>query len=223
MPELGWRGGEDRGTLRHPPTTDREGCLKSFWDLLVALPIPPAWCAELARRYAEPWRSYHDAAHPGLLWYRHLAAQGSAADVELGLAIAFHDAVFHPGASDNEARSAELLIQAVPGALRAAAAVRSTADHAGYRGADPLVKRLLDLDLTPLAEAPATFRANSARLRAELWRVPEAEFMAGVRRHLGCLRHAGPIYRTALGEPFEAAAQANIAGLLDVSPLGRTG
>jgi predicted metal-dependent HD superfamily phosphohydrolase len=223
MPDGGRNRGADGGAVRHPPAADREVCLRSFEDLLVALPLSAGWRAELAMRYAEPWRAYHDAAHPGLLWHRHLAAQGSTEDIELGLAIAFHDAVFQPGAPDNEARSAALLLRAVPGASRAAAAVRATRDHGGYDGDDPLVARLLDLDLTPLAEPPLTFRANSQRLRAELPSLPEAEFLERVRTHLGHLRRAGPVYRTALGKPFEAAAQANIGALLDGGVLNRTG
>ncbi len=88
---------------------DLEQCRAGFGALLARADLPPAAATELRRRYAEPHRAYHDAAHVGLLWLRHLLHGGDPADRDLALAILFHDVVYDPKAKDNEARSAELL------------------------------------------------------------------------------------------------------------------
>lgn len=203
----------------HPCPLRRGACLAAFADLLTALPVGMAVRLDLARRYGEPWRCYHDAAHPGLLWHRHLAAGGAAAETsegrEIALAIAFHDAVLDRRGCDNEARSAALLLEVAPHAVRAATAVRATADHPAYRGDDPVVLRLLDLDLSPLAERPGRFRANTRRLRHEAADLDGDDFASGVRRHLDGLLSRGPIFRTSFARPWEAAARANLQALLD--------
>lgn len=194
--------------------SNREACLAGFADLLAALPVTEAWRATIAARYAEPWRRYHDAAHPGLLWQRHLAWGGSPSMAELALAVAFHDAVLVVGAPDNEARSAALLLQAVPGAVRAAAAVEATADHVAYADDDPIVLRLLDLDLTPLAEPAALFHANTLRLRDEARHLDEAAFIANTCVHFIRLRAASRLFRTTEGARYEAMARVNLDAVL---------
>lgn len=67
--------------------------------------------AGLRRRYAEPHRAYHGQAHVDAL-LAGLAAEGphigNKAATEL--AIWYHDAIYNPNATDNEARSADLLV-----------------------------------------------------------------------------------------------------------------
>src|SRR5579862_4466494 len=70
----------------------------------------PAELAEaLAAAYGEPHRRYHDANHVAevLAWYDRVADDvGWDRPVEVYVAILFHDAIYAPGAKDNEARSA---------------------------------------------------------------------------------------------------------------------
>jgi predicted metal-dependent HD superfamily phosphohydrolase len=191
---------------------DLDQCRAGFGALLARADLPPAAAAELRRRHAEPHRAYHDAAHVGLLWLRHLLHGGDPADRDLALAILFHDAVYEPGARDNEARSAALLAATVPGDTGwAQQAILATADHLAYAGADCRVLRLLDLDLTPLAEWPVVFARNTAFLRREYAAVAEDAWRAGRRRVLEGFAAAPAIFRTRLRAVYERPARDNLA------------
>jgi predicted metal-dependent HD superfamily phosphohydrolase len=194
---------------------DLDQCRAGFGALLARADIPPAAATELRRRYGEPHRAYHDAAHVGLLWLRHLLHGGDAGDRDLALAILFHDAIYEPLGRDNEARSAALLAAMVPGRTEwAQAAIVATADHLGYAGADGRVLRLLDLDLTPLAERPTLFARNTDFLRREYAAVAEPAWRQG--RHAVLARFAATkaLYRTRLGTIYEAPARANLTAEL---------
>jgi predicted metal-dependent HD superfamily phosphohydrolase len=190
---------------------DPAQCRAGFGALLARADLGPAAAAEVARRYAEPHRAYHDAAHVGLLWLRHLLHGGDAGDRDMALAILFHDAVREPLAPDNAERSAALLAALVPGdTLWAQAAIRATADPLGHGGQDGRVLRLLDLDLTPLAETADVFARNAAAQRRECAAVSDAAWRAARRRALQRLAGARPLFRTRLGAIYEAEARANI-------------
>jgi predicted metal-dependent HD superfamily phosphohydrolase len=191
---------------------DLDQCRAGFGALLARADLPAAVATDLRRRHAEPHRAYHDAAHAGLLWLRHLLHGGDPADRDLALAILFHDAVHEPGAPDNEDRSAALLAAAVPGDTGwAQQAIRATADHLGYAGADCRVLRLLDLDLTPLAESPAVFARNTGFLRREYAAASEQAWRAGRCRVLEGFLAAPAIFRTRLGGVYEQPARDNLA------------
>ena len=194
---------------------DLTQCRAGFGALLARADVSPAAAAELTRRYGEPHRAYHDAAHVGLLWLRHLLHGGDAGDRDLALAILFHDAVYDPLAKDNEDRSAALLAALVPGDTGwAQAAIRATADHLGHEGTDCRVLRLLDLDLTPLAERPDVLARNGAALRREYAAVPEAAWRAGRSAVLARFAEAKTLFRTRLAAIYEAPARANLAAEL---------
>lgn len=198
---------------------DLDQCRAGFGALLARADLPPAAAIELRRRHAEPHRAYHDAAHVGLLWLRHLLHGGDPGDRDLALAILFHDAVYEPLAADNEAQSAALLAALVPGETGwAQQAILATAAHTAYEGSDCRVMRLLDLDLSPLGERPAIFARNNAFIRREFAAVPEADWRAGRRRLLGRFLAAPAIYRTRIGAAFEERARENLRAA--VSELG---
>jgi predicted metal-dependent HD superfamily phosphohydrolase len=186
---------------------DLDQCRAGFGALLAR--------AELRRRHGEPHRAYHDDAHVGLLWLRHLLHGGDPGDRDLALAILFHDAVYEPLAKDNEERSAALLAALVPGDTGwAQAAIRATADHLAHDGTDCRMLRLLDLDLTPLAEAPAVFARNTAFLRREYAAVEEAAWRAGRGAVLARFLAAPRIFRTRLGPFYEERARQNLSAAL---------
>lgn len=174
--------------------------------------LPANWLGWLRRRYDDPALPYHCAAHVGLLWLRFLAHGGTADDRGMALAVLFHDAVYVPGRAGNEARSAAMMQQAAgPGADAewAKGAILATADHLAYMGRDPRVLRLLDLDLTPLAEHPEAFRRNTIALRVESAHLSKAEWTGSLRRFkAGFLRRA-PLFRSGL-DLYEAAARRNL-------------
>ncbi|MBR0680500.1 hypothetical protein GXW74_08375 [Roseomonas eburnea] len=190
---------------------DREQGRAGFGALLARADLPAAAATELRRRYEEPHRAYHDASHVGLLWLRHLMHGGDPGDRDMALAILFHDAVYDPLAKDNEARSAALLAALVPGDTGwVQEAIRATADHLAYAGSDCRVLRLLDLDLTPLAEAPEVFARNTALLRREYAAVSETAWRAGRRQVLARFAAAERLFRTRLSAIYEAEARANL-------------
>jgi predicted metal-dependent HD superfamily phosphohydrolase len=72
--------------------------------------IPDEVIEDLKRRYAEPQRAYHNWTHiDELLAQFDVNVHALNHPFAFKLAILFHDAIYDPRASDNEARSAELL------------------------------------------------------------------------------------------------------------------
>ncbi len=204
--------------------------LEDFADLLARLPVSAATREVLAARMTAPGRHYHGAGHLAVLWARHrsfgaAAGLGDAATGRLiACAIAYHDAVYDATRRDNEARSAALWRAAAgeaglpEGEVEwVAGTILATADHLGYRpapGEPGEAARLwmLDLDLTPLGEAPEDFARNTALLRKEYRHLDEASWEAGRRVFLAGLRAWPRLYRTpVLAAAFEAAARRNIA------------
>lgn len=189
-------------------------CAAGFEDLIYCVAPPAPVAAELRTRYGEPHRAYHNAAHVGLLWLRHLGHGGDRGDLALARAILFHDAIYDPEAKDNEARSAALLAERMPGDSWATEAIRVTADHVGYTGSDPRVMWLLDLDLSPLAEDAPVFARNTDALRHEFAHVPDVEWQKGRRAILTRFLSAPSLYRTALAATYAAPARRNLTAAL---------
>ena len=193
---------------------DLPRCAAGFDDLVSVVAPPPAVAAELRARYGEPHRGYHNAAHVGLLWLRHLGHGGDRGDLGLARAILFHDAIYDPSAKDNEERSAQLLAELMPGDPWAEEAIRATADHVGYTGSDPRIMRLLDLDLSPLGEEEPVFLRNSDALRREFAHVPEPDWLKGRHAVLGRFLHAPALFRTEVGALYADRARRNLTAAL---------
>lgn len=190
---------------------DREQGLAGFGALLARADIPVRAAQGVRHRYGEAHRAYHDAAHVGLLWLRHLMHGGDPGDRDMALAILFHDVVYEPLAGDNEARSAEVFAALVPnGSGWVQDAIRATAHHLDYAGGDCRIQRLLDLDLTPLAETPEVFARNTALLRHEYAAVTEPAWRAGRHQVLARFAAADRLFRTRLSVIYEAPARANL-------------
>ena len=147
--------------------------------------------AALRARYAEPHRAYHTQSHIDAM-LAGLAALGGrvVCPAAVELAIWYHDAVYEPGAADNEARSAALLGAEMSGLAdagllrRADALVRATADHQGPPGlaAEQAgdMALFLDLDMAVLAADAAGYDAYERGIAAEYVPVVGVErFRAG--------------------------------------------
>ena len=225
---------------RLPGRPAHRGALDAFDDLLAAVPVSDAARADLRRRMAAPGRRYHGPHHIALLWSRHLALgrgtvlHGPRVARLVASAVAFHDAVLEPGRADNERASAalwrEAAVAAAGGAVPAqeadwvAGTLEATADHlaaaeaiiAEHGPAVPPLARarlwVLDLDLSPLGEAPAVFARNTALLRLERPDLDDGAWARSLRALLARLHAAPRLYRTpAVRAAFEARAKANIA------------
>ena len=176
-----------------------------------------AW---LADRYAEEHRAYHDAEHVAecLAWFnrvRELAERPA----ELEVALFFHDAIYEPLASNNEARSAEKLSQLALEARvptepvdRIARLIESTATHDARSGDAAL---LSDIDLTILGASPGRYARYERDVRREYAVIDEASYRAGRARVLRGFLERVEIYRTPqLAARLEAQARDNLSSAL---------
>ena len=160
--------------------------------------------AELKARaaYAAPHRHYHDERHLDDC-LSILDRVRELSDREMRLlrwAILWHDAVYDPGASDNEERSAELARRE----LVACAVEESDADEVarlilltkghGAEEDDRLGSLLVSIDLSILGSDPERYARYVEGVRSEYAHVPDEAWRAGRSAVLNCLLEAAPLY-----------------------------
>jgi predicted metal-dependent HD superfamily phosphohydrolase len=185
----------------------------------------------LLARHREPHRRYHTATH--VMWVlRHVDDLATRVDRSDGFdldavraAALFHDAVYNPRSSTNEADSAVLAGDVLTDLGWAAARVErvqqlisATAGHvdatdASSTGTD--VDILLDADLAILGAEPNEYSAYVAGVRAEYGHVDAAEWRAGRSAVLQQFVDRTTIYRTrAMRDAREQRARANLTAEL---------
>jgi len=169
----------------------------------------------LIAAYDQPHRRYHGQSHVHWLLDEAERCAGQVQEPKLiAYAVWFHDAVYQPGASDNEALSAAWARRALANepdlAARVAALVEKTKDHAGGEaGADEAL--FLDMDLSILGASRLDYCAYAAGIRAEYERVPDEAFGAGRVAFLERQLARPRIFRTDLYEArIGQAARANM-------------
>ena len=144
--------------------------------------IPDEVIEDLKRRYAEPRRAYHNWTHiEELLGQFDLNVHALNHPFAFMLAILFHDAIYDPRASDNEARSADLLESTMKNAARtddivcARDLILATHKHT-TAGVDRRfvsdAELFLDMDLSILAAGEERFDDYDAAIREEYGFVP---------------------------------------------------
>jgi predicted metal-dependent HD superfamily phosphohydrolase len=172
---------------------------------------------EVAAAWAEPQRAYHGTAHLVDCLEQLDAAPGEGADrriVEAGLW--FHDAVYDPRATGNEARSAAWASRALGAAGISSATAAEVArlvllTRHTAPAADPAGRLICDVDLSILGRPTDEFYEFERRIRAEYAWVPEETFRA-VRADIlmGFLRRS-PLYLTQhFNRKYESAARRNL-------------
>ena len=198
--------------------------------LLALVPVADAAKHDLLTRLAEPSRHYHGTAHITLLWQRHrqygagLPVQEEPWNTWLACAIAYHDAIYNAASHDNEAASAALWQSANPALPPDAIAwvtgtILATANHLAAIPEPGMTEPawaarawMLDLDLTPLAEPPAIFDANTEALRREYAHLSDAAWTTGRAAFLRGIAATPRLFRTpVLHQAFDAQARANFA------------
>jgi len=175
----------------------------------------------LEAAYAEPARAYHTAQHirdcldqfdPS----RHMAQHPD----EVEAAIWFHDAVYLPGAPDNEDCSARLVRTTLADARapvevahRIAELVLAT-QHLAI-AAEPDAALLCDIDLSILGRTHEVFDEFERRIRQEYAWVP-APVYRGARAEIlaGFLRRRSIFQTDYFRDRYEAPARANLARIL---------
>jgi predicted metal-dependent HD superfamily phosphohydrolase len=183
---------------------------------------------QVLQAYGEPHRHYHGVDHlrDCLEQLDNAPATRAARDLA-ETALWFHDAVYVPRASDNEARSAEWAARALAQAgvpeARAQEVTRLVrlTDHA-RPAEDPLGALVCDVDLSILGRPPAEFAEYERRIRAEYDRVPEPFYRTGRASVLAGLLAREPLYRTEhFRALYEVAARRNLKHSMESLGAGR--
>lgn len=145
-----------------------------------------------------------------------MIAEGCA-PVEARLAVWFHDAVYVPGAPNNERASAESCV--AYGRMLgfddeslglAHDAILATSLGAEVRG--DVAAMVVDADLAVLAREPEAYGRYAAAIREEWSHVPDDAFREGRREVLEGLLAGERLFATAIGKTlYEEAARQNVA------------
>lgn len=194
------------------------------------IPLPAALWDDLQARYASPPRAYHHFGHVrALLRHCQWVAEGLGwrQPREIYLAVLYHDAIYHSGSKDNEARSADLAVEAIARWLpdegidqaRVRELILLTARHGALRpdDVDAEAALFLDCDMAILGSPPEVFDAYDRGVAEEYaGSVPGFLYRAGRRRFLRNLLRQPRIF---LSEPFharyDAPARANLRRMLE--------
>jgi len=200
---------------------DLERALSTHWtstwsDLGLAEPSRSV-LDELLVRYSEAHRAYHTTQHLGECFESFASArEGAEHPGEVGLALWFHDAIYDPRSSDNEARSADWAerVAAAAGAsgerlARVRDLILATRHSARPDGGDAGLT--VDIDLSILGASAERFDEYEAQVRREYAFVPEAAFGPARARILEGFVARERIYTTAFfRERLEARARLNL-------------
>ena len=177
----------------------------------------------LVASYGEPHRAYHTLAHLDFVFAMlDTHAAGAREPDRLAFACWYHDVIYDPRASDNEARSAdrataELTALGVKPTLvmRIDRLIRATAAHQSAE-ADADDALFLDADFSVLGAPPETYAAYVKGVRFEYAHVDDAGWRAGRGGFLRKALAAERLFRTDVFEAaYGAQAKANIAAELE--------
>lgn len=188
------------------------------WARLGIEPAPRKVFDELLTRYQEAHRAYHTREHleECLVLLDEVWDQCDRPE-EVAIALWFHDAIYEPRRSDNEAASAKWLATAgdamgVAGLSieRMHALVMATRHTALVEQPDAQI--LVDIDLSILGASPERFDAYEAQIRREYRWVPGPIYRTKRANILRGFLGRSMIYTTPLfRDRFEERARTNIA------------
>lgn len=175
----------------------------------------------LIERHEEPLRRYHGTAHVAavLRSLDELAATDEATE----LAAWFHDAIYDPTASDNEARSAELFTATaqqlgIDGnvASEAHTMIVATAGHQLPERSTPRTGAFLDADLSILGAPAATYDRYAEAIRFEYQHLSDEAFFTGRLGVLSMFADRPDLFFTDRGRSlWDTTARANLAREID--------
>jgi predicted metal-dependent HD superfamily phosphohydrolase len=168
-------------------------------------------------RYDEPHRRYHTWAHI-IACFDARDRLTSASLPEVDLALLFHDAVYDPLGIDNEAASAEVLVEEGRRAwlddrlLQRARVLIAVTKHGSEAVIDSEEACLVvDADLSILGADAATFADYERDVRQEYSFVGDVEYAAGRTAVLQSFLERPAIYTTHAGRRlWEASARENL-------------
>lgn len=194
------------------PHGGRKRLIARWNALLASLQIDPgehfAILDDLLTRHTEPQRFYHNLAHLDTL------LSLLPAKPHLEFAVWFHDAVYDPTRTDNEAQSALLAEQKLQqlgvGSKRIQTVVDIILATRSHQSEHADAALFLDADLAILGADRKTYQSYARAIRQEYAWVPEALFRerrAGVLQGFLTRKH---IYQTAAFAHLEQPARKNL-------------
>ncbi len=193
-----------------------------LWNRLGAQKDGLSTFTGLEAAYAEPARVYHTAEHINdCLAQLDLSRQPARRPDEVEAAIWLHDAVYLPGAPDNEDRSARLARRTLADARAPAEVADRIAElvlatqHLAIPG-EPDVALLCDIDLSILGRTHEVFDEFEQRIRQEYAWVPETVYRTARSEILaGFLRRRFIFQTDDFRDRYEATARSNLARILE--------
>ncbi len=176
---------------------------------------------EITRAYQSKGRYYHTLAHLENLYQQLLTMQSAIHDWHtLLFTMFYHDFVYNPVRSDNEAKSAEVAVDrmkliGVPDAQIALCRlqIEATKAHALSPVAD--TNYFTDADLSVLGQDAQTYRTYCAQVRKEYSVFPDLIYKPSRRKVLNHFLAMPRIYKTDFAyERWEQPARINLANEL---------
>ncbi len=195
--------------------------------------LPSGLIEEARRLHGGPERGYHGWSHPEALLRLLPEVRSRLTDpVAVECAIILHDAIYDPGRSDNEARSAALARRLLGGVVaaktlrRAIRLIAATGRHVVPDSTPPDeaadMRIFLDLDLSILGASAEDFDRYEAGVRHEYRHIPDADFRRGRAAVLERFLERDRLYLSEWGrERFETAARANLQRSLEALRPGK--
>lgn len=138
---------------------------------------------QLTALYCEPHRHYHNLGH-----IAHMFSTRVPLTPNQVMAIWFHDAIYQPGETDNEAKSAKLasdhIISNPANGLDAKIVETIILDTRTHEPSIEESKLVLDLDLMILAGTAPQYHRYQSQIRREYERIPDDDYMKGREQFL---------------------------------------
>ena len=178
------------------------------------LHLPDDVARDLAASYSEPHRAYHNLTHIAELlgWFDRVADDvGWKAPATVYAAILFHDAIYVPGAKDNEDKSADWARRAGFGD-DVGELIAMTKNHGAHAHAHHDAVHFLDADMAIVGAPPEQFAAYDAAIAKEYGHIPRDAFRAGRKAFLESVLKLPRIFHTEYFHTrLDAPARANLA------------
>lgn len=205
------------------PTLDGVNDPQREWQALVAsqgLEASNATaCWEfLNSNYSEPHRAYHNLNHISDCFeqLKHFASESSSAALQF--AVWFHDVIYDPQGSENEAASAVAAAEwlnrleiAAPIINQAIRLIEVTDHRQAPDKKSPEEALIVDVDLSILGRSDNVYQNYAQSIRSEYAHVPEEAYRKGRSAVLEQFLQRGQLYHTpSIAQRFERQARINL-------------
>lgn len=172
---------------------------------------------ELEEAYSAKGRHYHNFEHLAFMLKNALKHRAEIDDFDtLAFSIFYHDVVYNPKKSNNEAKSAELMEQRLSVTSFPASKIQkcysqilATKEHSSEIDKDTCF--LLDLDLLILGESLERYKTYTANIRKEYAMYPDFMYKPARKKVLKHFLDMPKIFKTELFfKSYEAQARENL-------------